>query len=161
MQITNGSVSHTFKPEEFGSRVIAFSFTVDPGEDAEEAAMRVSAMAERVARQMPDPAKTKEPTATPNPPVAVLVAQTPTPAALAGEPVPVSTEGAINDNQLKLAFDAARARGVDALAIKTTIAGYTAVPGMSAYTVPQEKRQALLDTINGLGKQPVAAVEDY
>jgi hypothetical protein len=56
MQITNGSVSRTYKPGDYEGRTVTLSFTIDPVDDPDGALTTVAALAEKHARRMPEPA---------------------------------------------------------------------------------------------------------
>ncbi len=50
MQITNGSVSRTYKPADYEGRTVGLSFSFEPGDDVDAATAFVVAICERQAR---------------------------------------------------------------------------------------------------------------
>ena len=71
MQITNGTVSRTYKPADYEGRTVTYSFTLEPADDADVQTAKVALLAEKHARHMPTQAeeqaapKTRAPRAVP------------------------------------------------------------------------------------------------
>ena len=155
MNVTNGTVSRTFKPGDYEARTVSFSFTIDPGEDFEACAAIVAEAAERRARGLPSvsnvgdkPAKAKKPIApveAPDPTVSAVsawaAAET---SASSGEPK------VITDDELMKACQATTTRLHDAQPTKNTVRGFVEKAGMSVITIPQEDRAAFLAALAAL-----------
>ncbi len=56
MQITNGSVSRTYKPADYEGRTVTFSFTLDPADNVDAETAKIAYLTEKHARHMPNPA---------------------------------------------------------------------------------------------------------
>ena len=57
MQITNGTVSRTYKPADYEGRTVTYSFTLEPADDADVQTAKVALLAEKHARHMPTQAE--------------------------------------------------------------------------------------------------------
>ena len=96
MQITNGTVSRTYKPADYEGRTVTYSFTLEPADDADVQTAKVALLAEKHARHMPTQAeeqaalKTRAPRAVP-PPTPVVSGTAQTAAASASGPDTVGT----------------------------------------------------------------------
>ncbi len=55
MNITNGTVSRTYKPADYEGRTVTFSFTLEPADDADVETAKIAYLAEKHARHMPNP----------------------------------------------------------------------------------------------------------
>lgn len=167
MQITNGSVSRTYKPADYEARTVSFSFTLEPHDDEDAATARVAFLAEKHARHMPsrdeapaEPVKrtrraaapAEQPTSTEEQPADPFAAGT---EAVSSAPasVPVSdivsqkapptpaveiTDATLQDAiKAKVAADAKHTPGVMAL-----IQTFTGEPTAKIYTVADQGKRA-------------------
>ena len=159
MNVTNGTVSRTFKPGDYEARTVSFSFTIDPGEDFEACAAIVVEAAERRARIMPgdgtvsnkadvgDKPKAKKPIApveAPDPTMTTAAGAAAETSASSGEPK------VITDDDLMKACQATTTRLHDAQPTKNTVRGFVEKAGMSVITIPQEERAAFLAALAAL-----------
>ena len=143
MNVTNGTVSRTFKPGDYEARTVSFSFTIDPGDDFEACTAEIVAMAERQARgqasvpAVGDKPKAKKPIA----PVEEPVKYTGT----------AEHEASwVTDDELMKACQATTTRLHDAQPTKNTVRGFVEAAGMSVITIPQKDRAAFLAALAAL-----------
>lgn len=145
MQITNGSVSRTYRPADFEGRTVSLSYTVDPGEDAEAVTATVAAIVERQARA--HPAAKSGPTG-PTPAQTARLAATltpPQPTEPVEEPDPPAAVEITND-AMQDVFRRVKAK-IGPEPIKELIAKWAA-PKNRAQDIPQDKRAGFLAELN-------------
>jgi hypothetical protein len=173
VNITNGTVSRTFKPADYEARMVSLSFTLDPGDDVEACVAQGMAMAERQARGLPAHAVAHvEPIKQPRRPPAVVLAPAPEPAAadpiapvaqesgavtIVGSAVQkeegvadTSTVSLVTDAVLDAAVKKARAGNIAPDQIKAAILTFTEQPGVSMKSLDQDKRVLLVAAIEEL-----------
>ncbi len=150
MNITNGTVSRTFKPAEYEGRTVTLSFMIDPDEDAEACVARVVDMAERRARVVPNVGD-KQPEEAPKPvrrPPAV--AENPTVPAAEEVSGSASEVVVVTDDALMKACQRTTHRLRDPAPTKAVVREFVEKAGMSVITIPQEKRAAFIEALEAL-----------
>lgn len=145
MNITNGTISRTFKPADYEGRTVTLSFTVAEGDEWDAVLAQVSLMCERHACKAPQLVEQPAPPkATPRKPPQAAP-QDPAPAPTEATPLPEEAKPPVTDAVLKAMFHRKRHERVDGEQIKAVVLRHTGVVGMLSYSLPlDDPRRALI-----------------
>lgn len=161
LQVTNGTVSRTYKVGDYEPRVVSLSFNIDPGSDVESLVADVVGMVERIARgtpvQVTKPAPVEAKQA--DPPTVETAAGPTRPPDLPTD-VPVAPSVPTADDVVNAAKAAVSRVGAENRHQVTAVVNrFVAEPNMPVRSISEDKRMDAIAALAELGKP--AASADY